>query len=325
MKNIKSFIYLDDYKMYSISSQIFEGLTESMVRSKSKEYSEGETQKGKIGKGRLMADILVEYTNHTEKRFLHDYSYTIFEEALINEGKVLHLEKDNIRSKIGELENYHFVKITGQMVFNDSKILVESIKNFNLFGSAIAHLTMKNEIDQINKLKEETNKIKDRNKKAIRSAKIPNVKKQLIEMGYNLEDSYLKDLVYLIEHGYKSQLEAQIPFPNDEHNCLFSGVLNRDYLKDDEHRIIRKYSRETEKDFTVFGILTQTSRNINDKTHLEKLKLNIDNQNIVNEKEASLKEALMEVVASLMDIDKKFIGRSDYEYILDPIAIYREI
>jgi hypothetical protein len=28
MDNIKSFIYLDEYKMYSISSQLFEGLTE---------------------------------------------------------------------------------------------------------------------------------------------------------------------------------------------------------------------------------------------------------------------------------------------------------
>ena len=31
MQKIKSFIYLDEYKMYSISSQIFEGVTESLM------------------------------------------------------------------------------------------------------------------------------------------------------------------------------------------------------------------------------------------------------------------------------------------------------
>ena len=31
MDNIKSFIYLDEYKMYSISSQLFEGLTEYIL------------------------------------------------------------------------------------------------------------------------------------------------------------------------------------------------------------------------------------------------------------------------------------------------------
>ena len=31
MQAIKSFIYLDEYKMYSISSQIFEGVTESLM------------------------------------------------------------------------------------------------------------------------------------------------------------------------------------------------------------------------------------------------------------------------------------------------------
>ena len=33
MPGIKNFLYLDEYKIYSISSQIFEGITESWVNT----------------------------------------------------------------------------------------------------------------------------------------------------------------------------------------------------------------------------------------------------------------------------------------------------
>lgn len=37
MSGIKNFIYLDEYKMYSISSQIFEGITEYLVDHKKRD------------------------------------------------------------------------------------------------------------------------------------------------------------------------------------------------------------------------------------------------------------------------------------------------
>lgn len=43
---IKSFVYLDEYKMYSISSQLFEGLTEYVLSGKKSEYAKSEEQKG---------------------------------------------------------------------------------------------------------------------------------------------------------------------------------------------------------------------------------------------------------------------------------------
>ena len=39
---IKSFVYLDEYKMYSISSQLFEGLTEYVLSGKKSEYAKRE-------------------------------------------------------------------------------------------------------------------------------------------------------------------------------------------------------------------------------------------------------------------------------------------
>lgn len=58
MQKIKSFIYLDEYKMYSISSQIFEGITDSLVNYQESTTGQTEKQKGPIDSGRIMGDIL---------------------------------------------------------------------------------------------------------------------------------------------------------------------------------------------------------------------------------------------------------------------------
>ena len=57
-QKMRSFIYLDEYKMYSLSSQIFEGLTESIVDEEKSQIQDSDSQKGKIGSGRLMANII---------------------------------------------------------------------------------------------------------------------------------------------------------------------------------------------------------------------------------------------------------------------------
>jgi len=327
MKKIKSFIYLDNYKMYSISSQLFEGLTEYMVKSKGKNYSEGDSQKGKVGSGRLMADILEEYTNHTVKKFLHDYSYNLFEEELLKADKVLTISADSIENQVKSIEEYHFVKVTGQTVFNDSKMLADTMRGFNDYGAAIGSLTFQSEKKQLDNIENTVNKIKDRNKKAKAKKQFSKntFKNYLIEQGLNLEDEQLEHFAYLISYGYKDQFEVQIPFPSKTENYLFSTILNREYLKDSEYSILRKYSRETEKPFTIFGILTQTTRNIDEETKLEELKRNIDIRNTTAGKQSNVKEAILNLIPKLTGIDKGFIGRLDYEYIIDPIAIYREL
>ncbi|MEZ4884694.1 MAG: hypothetical protein R3E32_08220 [Chitinophagales bacterium] len=330
MKKIKSFIYLDNQKMYSISSQLFEGLTEYLVKSKSKKYTDEEKQKGNLMSGRLMADIIEEYTNHTEKKFLHDYSYTIFENALINEKKVLSIDRQNISSQIKEINDFHFVKLTGQIVFNDSKMLVETFKNFNQLGESIGYIASQEKNKKVNELEKTVSQIKDRNKrnkaKQLLSSKT-NSKKQLLESGLNMDDKFLESLVYVINHMYKSQFEVQIPFPSEIENYLFTSIINRNFLKENEYEVVGKYSRETEKPFTIFGILTQTSRNLNEPTRLEILKNNLELSYDIQgkKKQGNIKEAILNIVPKLTGLEKGFIGRLDYEYIIDPIAIYREL
>ena len=79
---IKSIIYLDEAKMYSMSSQIFEGITEYVLKEVGSTKKNSEEQKGPVGSGRVLADAMKLSERSIEKRFLHDHSLTLFEARL---------------------------------------------------------------------------------------------------------------------------------------------------------------------------------------------------------------------------------------------------
>ena len=319
-KKIRSFLYLDNYKMYSFSSQIFEGLTEYIVTNKTDEEFNSESQKGPIGSGRLLADIIQKSNNQSEKRFLHDYSYSLFEESLVNEKKVLELNKDNVEDKIKEIEEYSFVKVTGRVIFNDLKIIEHTLSNFNKIGYALGYVSQKADYEEkLKSLNDQLKKIEDRNQRA----KAKNLMKSktdfikvLKEQGLQKDEEFLKQLTYVLDYGYNQQFEIQIPLNND---FMFSAQLNREFLKDNENRIIKKYSRETEKEFVLFGVLTQI------KSDKDKEDLVMKNYDSDGEEEKGMKEALMIVVKSLIGVENTFTGKLDYEYLVDPIAVYMEL
>ncbi len=321
MKEIRSFLYLDNYKMYSISSQLFEGLTEYIVTNKSEETQESEEQKGPLGSGRILGDIIQKSSDHLEKKFLHDFSYNLFEQTLLGNEKVIVVDKLNVDQKLDQLSQFSFIKVKGRIVFNDLKIIHEMLANFNEFGYALGYITKKAEYDeQLKKLNEQIKQIQDRNQKAKAKDLLKNkteFKKVLMDEGLQLDDEFLKHMSYLLNYGYNQQFEIQIPLNND---YLFTAQLDRNNLKDEESRIIKKYSRETEKEFVLFGILTQILK------ESEKETLIIDkSQETKVDEENNMKEAIMNVVRTIIGIEKTFTGKLNYEFVIDPIAVYMEL
>jgi len=317
MEKIRSFLYLDNYKMYSISSQLFEGLTEYIVTSNEHTSGESESQKGPVGSGKVLGDIIQKSSNQTEKRFLHDYSYNLFEKALIEKGKVLEFDKTNVSVQIDKLGEYSFIKVTGRLIFNDLNIIEETLKNFNTIGEALGYVTQKAAFDeQVKELTTQANSITDRNQKAQALNLVKNkalFKKYLMDESLMLDEDYIKHLAYIINFGYNQQFEVQVPL---NESCLISAQLNRENLKDEERRIIKKYSRETEKEFVLFGILTQIEK----ESERDTLLINTTDVGSV-----AMKESIMNLVRTLTGVERTFTGKLDYEIIVDPISIYIEL
>jgi hypothetical protein len=124
--------------------------------------------------------------------------------------------------------------------------------------------------------------------------------------GLYQDPKFLKHLALVTEFGFSDQLEVQQRVGAQ----LFSACLKRQYLRESEDLIIRKYSRKTEKILVVLGVVTQSqcaSENTGDEVAPEGM---------------TMKEAVTNLVNHIAAIEGSLSGKASYEVVIDPIAVY---
>ncbi len=315
MEKIKSFIYLDEYKMYSISSQIFEGITEYLIDYQEDAKEERESRPVPTGSGRIMADILKSESGTQEKRYLHDYSYKIFEDHLRESERILSLSKENIDDCIKQIDNAGFIQVRAKAIFNDIDIIKSTIGQINELGKALAYITSFKEIERMRQQVETgMQSIKDRNQKAKHRQKfkgLTNIEKLAKDLGLRQDPEYLKQIALVLDYGFRDQFTVQMPIGR----YRFSADCKREDLREDVHSLIRKYSRFSEKEFILVGTMAQGSGK-----PVDRHKGNEDDY-----EPQHIKEAIMAIVERLSVVESAFSGKLANEIIIDPIAIYREV
>ena len=213
----------------------------------------------------------------------------------------------------GTIQSKGIVKVIGRAIFNDYRTLQSTMSHFNSLGESFGYFLHREEITKLND--STSNALKSTNDRN-RSAKIKTIKQQankaftsyLQENGLHIAENDIKHMLNIMEYGFHGELEFRIS-PNGL-PCQFSAILNREYLRDTEAQFVSKYSRQTEYDFTMIGIVTQSGK------VMDSLGEHIPN---------SLKNACLNMSEKLTNIEKSFLGRLDNECIIDPIAIYREL
>ena len=317
MGSIKSFVYLDEYKMYSISSQLFEGLTEYVLSGNKLSHSESEQQKGKLASGSVLGDILIKEQSSTEKRYFHDFAYNLFEDKL-KDNSLLFTVDD--KTTLQELSDKTFVIVSGKAIFNDYGMLKDTVDQFNSIGEAIGYMSYKDLNDDLFNLAKTSKIIRNPDRKAQAKALVKSLnvkyKKALEKEGLILDDGFIDRLSLILEYGYKKQLEFIIP--SNENKITFSSILNREYLRETEDVLIAKYSRRTESEFKILGLITQTGESSVEWSDLEK-------DEKTSEEPVGFKKATQNIVDKIANVENLFVGRLSNECIIDPIAIYREL
>lgn len=309
-QNIKSFIYLDDYKLYSLSSQLFQGFTEYVISENAISFTEEENQKGMFASGKIIGYLLKTEKASAEKKYLHDYAFNLLEAELTNRG-ILYTIKPEDTTDI--IQSKGIVKVIGRAIFNDYRTLQSTMSHFNSLGESFGYFQNREEIIKLNNA--ESNALKSTNDRN-QIAKIKNIKQQsnkafisyLQENGLYIEENDIKHMLNIMEYGFHGELEFRVT--SNRVPVQFSAILNRDYLRDTEAQFVSKYSRQTEYDFTMIGIVTQSGKTV------DSLGEHIPN---------SLKNACLNLSDKLTNVEKSFLGRLDNECIIDPIAIYREL
>jgi predicted house-cleaning noncanonical NTP pyrophosphatase (MazG superfamily) len=313
---IKNFVYLDVEKLHSLSSQVFEGITEYILNESSTESEKSESQKGPVGSGRVLGEILKQSGKTSERKYLDDYSYTLFEKKLIEDGLVFDIDAEKKLENISDaIEGRSFIKIKAKAIFNDINSINDTLKNFNKIGKALTHITNFKEIsavkEQIDKARSNTKDRNQRSKLKQQFKAATNISKLAKESGLQQDQGFLDDLSLVLNYGFQDQLEIQMKLCG----FYFSANLKRENLRENESLIIRKYSRQTEVEFVIFGVITQYQRtDLDDVEEVEE-----------NEEYESIKEALMNLVSHLSNVESTFTGRLSNEVIIDPIALYTEL
>ncbi|CAH1580394.1 conserved hypothetical protein [Vibrio owensii] len=309
---IKNFIYLDQEKMYSLSSQLFEGITEYVLNESNAENHESENQKGPIGSGKVLGDVIISSNKSTEKKFFHDYSFTLFEKHLLDQKKVLQVNADvdfeELRKCIGD---YSFIKVTAKAMFNDVNKITELFSQFNTIGKAIAHATNIQKLQQLDKLRDELkSNTKNREQRAKVDAeykKLSNLEKIAKEMGLSQDEMLLENLTVMTKYGFSDSFEISQKL----HSGMFTSCLERCYLREREDLLVKKYSRKTEKEVVVFGIISQA---------FSPYEADIKPVDFAN-----MKHAVLNMVEHLTNVENTLSGKLPNEIVIDPIAAYFEV
>ena len=307
---VKSFIYLDDYKMYSFSSQLFEGITQYILREDVQANEEQNSQKGSFLSGRFMADMMFQKNARTEMRYLHDFAFNLFERELEERHLIFNVES---QSTIDDLKDKNFVRLKGKIIFEDYARIQYTIDNFNDLGKAFAELNNGEALQMLNAVKANISQTNDREAKFRKKQAAKQVEKQfeqaLIASGLNIDPKQATNLSKIINYGYRDNYEVRLVIDGSEN--LYTAVINQEYLKESEQNLISKYSRKSEKEFTIIGIVTQTG--------LPKAQIpSIDEV-------TTMKDATLSFLDKIADMEEQFNGRSIRECIIDPIAIFTEV
>jgi hypothetical protein len=79
--DVREFIYVDVQKLYSLYSQVFEGITDRIVEERINQLITGDTQSSFVRQSTAESQGL-ESSRRVESSILHDHMYNRFEAAL---------------------------------------------------------------------------------------------------------------------------------------------------------------------------------------------------------------------------------------------------
>ncbi|GHB14735.1 hypothetical protein GCM10009038_11480 [Salinicola rhizosphaerae] len=211
------------------------------------------------------------------------------------------------------ITDFSFIKIKAKSIFNDVNKITELFSEFNTIGEALAHVAAFERINEVSAelalLKQQT---PDRNRKSqleTEHKKLTNLKTLAKEKNLYQDQKFLDNLGLLTKYGFSDQFEITQSIGE----AFFTSCLKRDFLRESEDILVKKYSRKTEKEVVVFGIISQAFSG-------NEVELDEGGKSYSN-----MKAALLNLVDHLTNIENSISGKQENEVVIDPIAVYIEV
>lgn len=306
---LRHFIYLDTEKLYSISSQLFNGFTEEVISEKGHNESTEENQKTGYTKGKSLGHLYVEATKSIEKKFLHDQAFVVVEENLESQGQVLVLDGSVNKIVMADFSQYPFVKIKAKVQFIDYLSLNKLLDQFNEVGKSLTYLVNQSQFESQAEIKKVINNIGDRNKKAVENAKyakLPTLEEMALQSGLNINPETLNHIQNIAKFAFTDEFI----FNQKLKNLKFNSYINRSYLREPVSLLLKKYQFSTHKELVVFGIISQFEDSVIENAEKNDF--------------TKFSDALNNLAEIKISLDQNISGLATGEVIIDPIAAYFE-
>ena len=324
---IRDFIYLDVERLYSLYSQVFEGVADRIIQS----YIDSlqQTDSSKRVPFLQESDIktkVVEVSRRTENKFLYDYMYNQLEDRI--GGAILEassVTRDNYHE---QLVDAFAIKVVGTAEIEDFQRTKEITGQFNSLGAAIHYITTFNPEEararerQIEELERRVEISKDKNART-RAEKALEIALQGLQqsqrdqalaggLGFNRE--YLQYLSILVDTFYPERFDVTI-VPHSASGIAFRGVLDKKWLRVHPNFLRSLYSGKA-LNWTMVGQITRFPDPVEKGDTVEESHETI---------EQSLRDAYLTMTRQVYEIEKTFtVSKISTELIVSPLAIYRE-
>ncbi len=244
-KTVRDFMYLDTDNLYSLYSQVFEGVVEEIVES----FSNQDTDRSSSGSlkkavGDALDTEVVEASSQTKNRILHDHIYNRFEERV---GKAVTQLKSLDKENIDQISSAFLVKVRGKVEIEDYNRIRDFTQKFNQLTEAIAYAAISND-ENVKIILEKHDYLKTIERQ-MRTAKGPEkteLQKQKAVFSGLLEAT---EVVRLVQKGSNLLLDQKLLdyfaswfdffYPNgfeitivpDDSEVVFRGIIDRQFLR----------------------------------------------------------------------------------------------
>lgn len=222
---LRDFIYIDKNRLYSLYSQLFEGVVESLVKSVSYSSEENKTE-------RKIEETIIDASVKVQNVLLFDHIYNTLEDKL--NPQILEIDSSTTKEKIMSTS---IIKVTGYATIEDYERLAYLLNNFNDIGYALAAIqveaqradgkTSKNSVEQFAK-----------------------------DNGLYLDKKSTASMVKLIENFHGNSMDIIIEPDNDKLDVLFKAFLNEANLRLTANEIRNLYSHKPCMKWTMVGEVT---------------------------------------------------------------------
>lgn len=227
---LKDFIYIDRDRLYSLYSQLFQGIAESIVEA----FSSG---KEDTKKERSLEQNLIEASYKVKNVILFDHIYNSLEDKLAPQ-----LLQVNESTTLADLQPSSFVKVTGRATIEDFERLTFLLKNFNDIGVAFATMTTFN-----------ANKATAQNGKNVSKNSIEQYAK---DNGLFLDKKFTESMVKIIENFHGCALDVTIEPPSTQLDAFFKATLDEKNMRLSSNMVRKIYGNKPIMDWTIVGEIT---------------------------------------------------------------------